>query len=62
MPTVMCCFCGRGLERDASVTLEVFPVGAVDESQSLWCHPGCLAERVDPKVPLLLDAAEYDAD
>ena len=58
---VICCFCGDWLLDHDSVQLAVFPTADRDESQTLYSHRKCLAERLTagiPKHPLLLDSDE----
>lgn len=52
MSTTTCALCGKTLEVGFAVTLVVYPRSTDDESQTLYCHGSCLAERVHPSVPL----------
>jgi hypothetical protein len=49
--TVTCCFCGITLPEAIAVLMNVYPTSERDESQSLFAHRHCLAERLRPEVP-----------
>lgn len=51
LPNVVCCFCGSHVPDPQMTTLVVCPPAAEGESQTLFCHAGCLIERLDPRVP-----------
>ena len=47
-----CCFCYGQVPEGTTVHLTVSVPGD-DARQSLMAHAGCLAEVVDPRIPLL---------
>lgn len=50
MELVTCAFCGVLIEVAFAVTLVAYR--SMDESQTLYCHGTCLAERLHPSIPL----------
>ena len=52
MQTATCAFCGLSVEVAFAVTMVLYPPSTEDESQTLYCHGACLAEQLDPSIPL----------
>lgn len=57
---VVCCFCGKELEIQDSVSLIIYPLFGSDESQELFCHRKHLVENIDKSIPLHPDLEEDD--
>lgn len=49
--SVMCCFCGEGLEYSHAVQLTIKPNSETDELQGVFCHPKCLDNVLLLSVP-----------
>jgi hypothetical protein len=50
----VCCFCGRSVDEAEALSLAVTAAQATmvpGPTQGLWCHAGCLGERLSPDVP-----------
>lgn len=48
---VVCCFCGKSLEIEKAVLIQVFPVMNDKESQQLFCHRICMDELLHKSIP-----------
>lgn len=48
--TVMCCFCGDGIEYSSAVLLSIKPRPDAEEEQGFFCHPKCLDKLLHSSV------------
>jgi len=49
--SVMCCFCGEGLEYSHAVQLTIKLSGETSEQQGVFCHAKCLDNVLHLSVP-----------
>ena len=52
MSDVICCFCGKCMEREKAVELSIWTEEMEDESQALFAHKDCFVNSIDSSVPL----------
>ena len=49
--SVMCCFCGEGLEYSSAVQLSMKLNPDTGEYQGFFCHPKCLDKLLHSSIP-----------
>ena len=49
--SVMCCFCGDGIEYSSAVQLSMKVSPAAEEEQGFFCHPKCLDKVMHKSIP-----------
>ena len=48
----VCCFCGKTIEDEVFIVLDVTATDSLDERQGLYCHKSCLSEVLHADIPL----------
>jgi hypothetical protein len=59
--SVICCFCGDGIEYSSAVQLSMKPSPDSEESQGFYCHPKCLHNVLHKDIPRHPDLTTNDS-
>lgn len=59
--SVMCCFCGDGIEYSTAVQLSIKPRPDTEEEQGFFCHPKCLDKLLHKDIPRHPDLVTNDS-